>query len=103
MGGDEWMRDGGGWAGAAYMVIGGRAAAGKSIFVALLCTRPANTKVDCLLGCQRAQQLQTCQSERVAVIGSLPALPNGEGARSLIWKARPCGGATHRIGEGRRV
>jgi hypothetical protein len=89
LGGVWWMRDGGEWAGAAYMEVGGRAAAWK---INLCCACKERKEHQSLLPQLLAARAATSKltSERMGAIGSLVARPKVEGARALIWKARPC-------------
>jgi hypothetical protein len=90
--GVEWMREGGRRAGAAYMVIGGGGRLpGKSIFDALSSSAPQEHQSHANLPALQLQNHQSpTRSRRPFAIGSLGARPNWEGARALIWKARPC-------------
>lgn len=82
----QWMRDGDGRAGAAYMVIGGAGSCLENHSLLRVQNRPGTPKAK-LLAMRAATKLT---SERACAIGSLGRAPEREGARSLIWKARPC-------------
>lgn len=90
MGGVEWwMRDAEGRAGAAYMVIGGAGSWVENQSWLRVFRQVAGTpKSNCPQLATRAATNPTGQ--RACAIGSLAARPDWEGARSLIWKARPC-------------
>ena len=93
--GVEWMRDGGGWAGAAYMVNGGGGRLpGKSIFVARSYEHQSQllTSDQVMRAQLELQNSKVHKSRAHSPLARLRTRPDWEGARSLIWKARPCVG-----------